>query len=720
MHEPRAVRAILLLPLVSCAALVSCVVRAPVAGRPPLPELSPANEGATSPVYEEGLLTFDEVVDPDEVPVTADALRPVEIPDAGARVAGLNLLRRAIALADSGDPRGAAVEFDRAGATLAPFGDWADLLAARAFAASGEVAEVQRRIDRIGATGAGEWAWRAKFAAMLAVGDSAGAVRAADTAAHDAGTSAERAFASARAGAIRAAIGDAGGALVDFREAMRESPTTAGGLDAARRAHDMPGLTPQDRLLVGRTLLAHGGIERGVPLLEAYAAAPGTSSAERAEVLLEAGRFLFNARTYERAERNLRAAAGTLPEAKFLLARTEYRQGRQEQGTRTFLAVARDDPGSVAAADALFLLGDLAHDEGRLGAAAEYYRQAIGTGVHNVSVADAAVRLAGMGLVAANPATASRDLTLYFAGRPRDRVSVPVIYWSGRLAAAQGDESTASARYREVVDIDPLSYYGMLAARRLGISLADIPITDPPAVSPATAAAIELAFFRMDLLAEIGLQEEANLELARLQESVQSEPAALYSVAEAMSAHGQPVAGALLGRQIQQSRGVWDDRLLRIVFQFPHRDVVVQEARRHGLDPFMVAGLIRQESFFKPLAVSPARAIGLMQVMPQTGSGLARRAGIANFRSAALSDPATNVKLGTIYLADQMNRWDGRLSDVFGSYNAGPNRVVRWRQFPEHADDEIYIERIPIAETRDYVKRLMLYGEIYRRLYVEE
>jgi soluble lytic murein transglycosylase len=697
---------LVLLVTVLIATWVACSVGSPIVRGPGESMPEPAmSADAVAGDYEEGLLDL-----------SAFGAAPPSLPTDAERAAGLAALREGLALAERGDAAGAAREYDRAASILPGFADWAGVLAARAFAGAGEIGEVERRVAEIGAAGAGEWAWRTYHDALLAAGDTARSLAVAGRAATAASTASERAFAWSRAGELHAARRDGGRALEAFRAAMRESPSTPGGLAAARGAHDLPGLTADDRLLVGRTLLAHGGIDRGIPMLEAYAASPGVAAAERNAVLVETGRTLFNARRYEHAERHLRAA-DALPEAGFLLARAQYRQGRQEQGVRSFQAVVRTHPTSTAAADALFLLGDLDHDAGRVFSAAEFYRQAVATGVHNVATADAAVRLAGIALMAGDVRTAQRDLNLYMAQRPRDRVSAPAVYWLGRTLLALGDPDEARARFREVLELDPFSYYGMLAARRLGTSLAAVQLADPPVVEGPTAFAIETAFFRMELLRDLGLADESDLELARLQATLESDHAALYYVAEALARHGQPVAGALLGRRIQIARGVWDDRLLRIVHQFPYRDEVVRESTRNGLDPYAVAGLIRQESLFNPIAVSPAGAVGLMQVMPQTAAGLARRAGIASFQPSMLRDPDINLRLGTLYLADQVGRWGGRLSDVYGAYNAGPNRVVRWRQFPEHRDDEIYVERIPIAETRDYIKRVSLNGEIYRRLY---
>jgi len=143
---------------------------------------------------------------------------------------------------------------------------------------------------------------------------------------------------------------------------------------------------------------------------------------------------------------------------------------------------------------------------------------------------------------------------------------------------------------------------------------------------------------------------------------------------------------------------------------------VEREARRNGLDPFLVAGLIRRESIFDPNAVSAAGAVGLMQVMPETGAGLAQGAGIAGFRSSMLKDPAVNLRLGTRFLAAQVRRYP-TLTEVFAAYNAGPGRVARWRSFPEYGDEDLFVERIPFEETRTYVKKVRVNVHVYEMLY---
>jgi soluble lytic murein transglycosylase len=120
---------------------------------------------------------------------------------------------------------------------------------------------------------------------------------------------------------------------------------------------------------------------------------------------------------------------------------------------------------------------------------------------------------------------------------------------------------------------------------------------------------------------------------------------------------------------------------------------------------------------FSAGAISPAGAIGLMQVMPPTAKPLADALDIRKFHDDLLEQAEFNVHLGMIFLADQLKAFDGRLPVVLAAYNAGPHRITRWRDFPEFRDDELFAERIPFAETRDYVKIVQQNARMYEALY---
>ncbi|MGH7541946.1 MAG: lytic transglycosylase domain-containing protein, partial [Gemmatimonadota bacterium] len=140
-------------------------------------------------------------------------------------------------------------------------------------------------------------------------------------------------------------------------------------------------------------------------------------------------------------------------------------------------------------------------------------------------------------------------------------------------------------------------------------------------------------------------------------------------------------------------------------------------ARERGLPPPFVAGLARRESLFDPEIVSSAGAVGLMQLLPRTATDVGHAAGLAGYRREQLVVPQVNLLLGTRYLADLLAQFDGSRVAAMISYNAGPHRYLRWREFPERAEEEQFVERIPFRETREYVRAVTRLTDIYEYLY---
>jgi soluble lytic murein transglycosylase len=158
-------------------------------------------------------------------------------------------------------------------------------------------------------------------------------------------------------------------------------------------------------------------------------------------------------------------------------------------------------------------------------------------------------------------------------------------------------------------------------------------------------------------------------------------------------------------------------RYWEALFPLPWRRDIEANARLRNLDPFLVAGLIRQESEFNPAAKSGANAYGLMQVRPGTAREAARRAGVPKFSTRLLTQPAVNVKLGTYILRGMLDSHDGRVEETLAAYNAGPARAADWRTWATFREPAEFIETIPFTETRDYVQAVLRNAEMYRRLY---
>jgi soluble lytic murein transglycosylase len=158
-------------------------------------------------------------------------------------------------------------------------------------------------------------------------------------------------------------------------------------------------------------------------------------------------------------------------------------------------------------------------------------------------------------------------------------------------------------------------------------------------------------------------------------------------------------------------------RFWELLFPLPYRADVVRAAREKNLDPYLLAGLIRQESEFDPQARSHANAFGLTQVRPATGRLFARQAGIARFSSRLLFQPAANLKIGVSIFSSMLEQNGGKLEQTLAAYNAGPNRAAEWLTWNIYREPAEFVESIPFTETRDYVQAVLRNADLYRRLY---
>ena len=154
----------------------------------------------------------------------------------------------------------------------------------------------------------------------------------------------------------------------------------------------------------------------------------------------------------------------------------------------------------------------------------------------------------------------------------------------------------------------------------------------------------------------------------------------------------------------------------KILFPQAYWTQIKAEAAKNGLDPYMVASLIRQESEFNPGAISKANAYGLMQMLPSVGKQMAKSEGIRHFDTSQLLDPSTNIRLGTRYLRQTLDKFGGHEEYAFAAYNAGDDRVSDWRAAGNYHGFDEFVESIPFTETREYVQAIVRNEQIYREL----
>lgn len=633
------------------------------------------------------------------------------------RLRRVAMLRQGVLLLGEGRTEEGAEVLESARRQAGDAGPWLDLLAAEALAERGDTAAVRARVASEAVQALGARGPRARIRAMEVAGDPAGAralalryrERAADT---------DRALYSLIAGRLARELGAEEAARADLRAALA-TPGSRSAAEAARLLSGMPGITDADRLAVATVRDRHGANAQAAAGYRAWLRSGRGTPLERQQVRLRMGKALFDAGEYREAINALDELSGApsaiAAEALLLVGRAQYRSGSEQAALRTFARVAERFPGSEAGSEALFLVADLAHDDKELTRAAQTYRR-VATGFPGTDRAGLSLmRLGGIRFHRGAYADAAAAWEEYRQRHPTGDRWLESTYWAGRSYEEAGDVERARARYREVRAREPLSYYSLRAAERLDEEFWPS-LGEGPPEDPAVRRQVEGWMRGLDLLRAAGLEREAEAEAARLVARVADDRGALaYTLAEELNSRGFTGHGIRIGRRLEA--GGTNPRLLRILYPLPYRDIIVAESRERKLDPFMTAALIRQESMFKAGVSSPVGARGLMQIMPKTGVPLARAAGISGWSSELLFQPEINVHLGTMYLAEQIRNYGGSLPSVFSAYNAGPRRVERWSRFPEYGDEELFTERIPYRETRDYVKILTRNAAIYRALY---
>lgn len=503
-----------------------------------------------------------------------------------------------------------------------------------------------------------------------------------------------------------------------IHQALRALVKTHSGTSTAREAvallHEtFAPLGAAEELEAARSDASSGPAARALTSYERAFAAGLGSSRDRytyAKLLSRVGRDREAAAQYRRvtAPHDLAASAA------YQRARSLLRAGEGAESRAALRRVVKDYRGDKeAASHALYLLADLATDEGRDAPARDAFREVAQRYPTSTLAPSAGFRAAIIALVAGSERTAARELDALAKRYPHSSEALAALYWSGRAWSAAGDSAAARDRWATVEGRSHLSYYSMLASRRLGrpawvpLAAADSFVAVPEADSALSRAA------RLDAL---GMGFEARLEYDYLSRHPGSSSEQILATAAAFRSHGLASRGISLARRALRHGARADARVYRLLYPVALDHALGAEAAANDLDPSLVAALIRQESRFNPRATSGAGARGLMQIMPRVGRTIATGLEYPTWDAALLYQPGVSLQLGTSHLADLLSGYtdNGR---ALAAYNAGASRVERWARKHGTDDDEIFVERIPYRETRDYVRIVERNRELYRSLY---
>ena len=316
-------------------------------------------------------------------------------------------------------------------------------------------------------------------------------------------------------------------------------------------------------------------------------------------------------------------------------------------------------------------------------------------------------------------------------------------YWAARDLQRAGRIREACLLYDGVIYRYNANWYGYLAAwRKSGLDAegkcAGAESTDATlrraienlkkvTVGRETSGESELkSITKSEQLSIIGLFDWAIDELNAARTTAGNSPKVSLALARSYRLKGDNVNALLaLAKSYPDYSQMFPEEMTReeweIFYPLTNWNEIKYWARQRGLDPYIVAGLIRQESVFNPRARSGANAFGLMQLLVPTARTMARKYSSNNtsmVTAESLFEPPLNIELGTAYMREQLDKF-GRIELMAAAYNAGPGRISQWRTtLPTDIDE--FVEAIPFKETRGYVQGVIRNSAQYRRLYDED
>lgn len=459
-------------------------------------------------------------------------------------------------------------------------------------------------------------------------------------------------------------------------------------------------------------LLAREGDEAGLEILRQQLTqrfALKTLSSKDLQVLAKVYKAQGHIQAASAALKIVAQRSPKSPQALYDWARLLWNADRDHEARPLFEQLTKRFPRHGLAAEAWYAIGRIyqAHNDDTR--AAQTYRQLATRFPHTTLARDGQWRQGWMAYQRGD----FRQAESQFSTLARTAKGTPegesALYWQARSLERQDKRQHAAVVYRQLLERYSHSYYALWAERRLGRTPQPVPLGPALTVArPKLSSRLAHYYERSQELRKMGLVDFARQELDRLKQAVPRSRAFRHFLLveyDRLEGYGQALRLAQGLKQAQRRR-----------YDFPRAywDTLTEHPSARQLDPYLVLALIRQESLFDPEAVSPARAYGLMQLLPSTA---ARVAAVPSGEGLPLTNADCNIKLGTTYLRQLLDRYQDNLIMAVAAYNAGETAVEKWQtRFPNVEPDE-FVENISYRETRNYVKKVLTNYRTYVRLY---
>ncbi|QRN93278.1 transglycosylase SLT domain-containing protein [Archangium violaceum] len=408
----------------------------------------------------------------------------------------------------------------------------------------------------------------------------------------------------------------------------------------------------------------------------------------------------------------------------------------QVRGTDTYERLAREFPEHSFADDALFYAADLYVKTGRLELAAQRLQELAKLYPQGDFLGEALFKdfWISRTLKAKDGGLSSLvEIEKRFADADETYDFERARYWRARTLQDRGDAKGAADLFEQLAVEHPATYYGLMARAMLGsLEPARLKRVEPqldftrqerrdPWPMHAGAMEKDPHFTAAVELMRLGFPEAVSSELLAVNrsnlppENVRLLVLMLARAGDERAAHAVARVALrrdLSGRITPETRPVWE-----VAYPNAFRELIEKHTSAAGVEPDLLQALMREESALDPKALSWAGALGLTQLMPSTAQAVARQLKLKKVTNQSLLEPDVNIKLGAHYLGSLVKRFSGHTPFAVGGYNAGPLAIDRWRADRPGMPLDAWVEEVPIAETRGYIKRVLRSYNTYQLLY---
>lgn len=469
--------------------------------------------------------------------------------------------------------------------------------------------------------------------------------------------------------------------------------------------------TPEELFKRGVTLYDLHNYEKA---LTTFASIPKEAQVEdlAARISLRTGQTLLKKRRYKDAERTLAGLdprtlrKGIADESLYWLARSLDYNGKEEEAVAAYLKLADTYPNSELADNALMDAALIRSSQKMSGEKTALLNRLL------TSYPQSNQRQSALWVLAwdsyqnrSYPAAVEQFRKLSDSRGIREKV----LYWLGKSEVGAGDVDAARNTFATLLNEYPYGFYAAMYRKDAKLPSPPLPVV---AQQHQERRMVPAAYERAQALVAFGLHDDARTELRAVKKTVKN--GSKSALADLYLEMGDYNGLYSLFVNSPPGSGGSDGTGWTLFYPLAYNDHVATHAGKNDLPRSLVYSIIRAESSYLPTALSPAGAVGLMQLMPATASAVAKKGALTR---DSLVQPEFNISLGTRHLKDLLSMYGDEPVYAIAAYNAGAGNVNKWRKRFAGLPQDEFIESIPFGETREYVKKVLTAAEIYKSLY---